>query len=42
MHTGGVNLMLADGSVRFASDNIDLGVWRNVGTRDGGETLGEW
>ena len=42
MHTGGVNLMLADGSVRFASDSIDVGVWRNVGTRDGGETLGEW
>ena len=42
MHTGGANVMLADGSVRFASDSIDLGVWRSVGTRGTGETIGEW
>ena len=42
MHTGGVNVMLADGSVRFASDSIDLNVWRSVGTRDTGEAIGEW
>ncbi|MFO0978737.1 MAG: DUF1559 domain-containing protein [Planctomycetaceae bacterium] len=42
MHTGGVNVMLADGSVRFASDNIDTGVWRAVGSRGDGETIGEW
>ncbi len=41
-HTGGVNVVLGDGSVRFASDNIDSGVWRGVGTRNGGEVLGEW
>jgi prepilin-type N-terminal cleavage/methylation domain-containing protein len=41
-HTGGVQLALADGSVRFASDNIDNGVWQAVGTRNGGETIGEW
>lgn len=42
MHTGGANVMMADGSVRFASDSTDLGVWRAVGSRDGGEVNGEF
>ena len=42
MHTGGVNACLADGSVRFVNENIDLGVWRAVGTRGGGEVVGEF
>jgi len=37
-HTGMVNTLLMDGSARSVSDNIDLGVWRAVGTRGGGET----
>ena len=37
-HTGIVNTLLMDGSARSVSDNIDLGVWRAVGTRSGGET----
>jgi prepilin-type N-terminal cleavage/methylation domain-containing protein/prepilin-type processing-associated H-X9-DG protein len=37
MHTGGVNTSMGDGSVRFVSDNIDLLIWRAVGTRDLGE-----
>ncbi|MEZ6062109.1 MAG: DUF1559 domain-containing protein [Planctomycetaceae bacterium] len=41
-HTGGVYVQLADGSVRFASDNIDLRVWRALGTRDGGEIIREF
>lgn len=41
-HTGGVQLLLCDGSVRFTTDNIDLQIWRAVGTRDGGEVLGEF
>jgi prepilin-type N-terminal cleavage/methylation domain-containing protein len=42
LHTGGVHAMNADGSVRFVSDSIDLNLWRNVGTRAGGEVAGEW
>lgn len=41
-HTGSVNVTLADGSVRSVSDSIDLGVWQAVGTRAGGEVVGEW
>lgn len=36
-HVGIVNVLLMDGSVRSVSDNIDLGVWRAVGTRAGKE-----
>lgn len=38
-HTGGVNASMGDGSVRFVSNNIDLTVWRALGTRDGGEVV---
>lgn len=36
-HPGGVNVLLADGSARFISDNVHLAVWRGLATRDGGE-----
>ncbi len=36
-HSGGVNVALADGSVRFATNSIDLAAWRGLGTRSGGE-----
>ncbi|MFW6170669.1 MAG: DUF1559 domain-containing protein [Planctomycetota bacterium] len=38
-HVGGVNAALADGSVHFVGDTIDLRVWRAVGTRHGGESV---
>ena len=38
-HPGGVNVTLADGSVRFFKSTINLGVWRAVGTRNGGEVI---
>lgn len=41
-HTGIVQVVLMDGSVRSISDNIDSGVWRKLGTRSGGEITGEF
>ena len=41
-HTGGAHIVLADGSVRFASDSVDLGVWRAVGTISNNEVAGEF
>ncbi|HEX6987323.1 MAG TPA: DUF1559 domain-containing protein, partial [Planctomycetaceae bacterium] len=41
-HTGGAHVTLADGSVRFVSENLDLGVWRALGSRDGREVVTEF
>ncbi len=41
-HTGGVNVSLGDGSVRFVRDGVDLTVWRAVGSRNGGEVTGDF
>ena len=38
-HPGGVNIFLADGSVRFAQDAIDLLVWQALATVEGGEPV---
>ncbi len=38
-HTGGVEIGLVDGSVRFLSQTIDLNVWRGLGSRAGGEVV---
>ncbi|QVL34268.1 DUF1559 domain-containing protein [Telmatocola sphagniphila] len=38
-HTGGVNAAMADGSVRFVANTIDLYSWRSMGTRSGGEVF---
>ncbi len=37
-HTGGVNLALIDGSVRFVPDQVDSEVWWAVGSRNDGRT----
>jgi prepilin-type N-terminal cleavage/methylation domain-containing protein/prepilin-type processing-associated H-X9-DG protein len=38
-HEGGVHVMMADGSVHFCSENVDLQVWRGIGTRRGKEAV---
>jgi prepilin-type processing-associated H-X9-DG protein len=38
-HPGGVQSALCDGSVRFFSDNIQLVIWRALGTSGGGEVI---
>jgi prepilin-type N-terminal cleavage/methylation domain-containing protein/prepilin-type processing-associated H-X9-DG protein len=38
-HPGGVNLAMADGSVRFMRENVTQPVFQAMGTRDGGESL---
>ena len=40
LHPGGVNVLMADGAVRFVTNGIQPDVWTALGTRDGGETLG--
>jgi len=35
LHTGGVNAIMADASGQFFSDDIELAVWRALGTRSG-------
>jgi prepilin-type N-terminal cleavage/methylation domain-containing protein/prepilin-type processing-associated H-X9-DG protein len=43
MHTGGLNVALADGSVRFVSGSISIPTWWAALTPGGGETLGsDW
>jgi prepilin-type N-terminal cleavage/methylation domain-containing protein len=41
-HTGGVNVILGDGSVRFVSDGITPGTWLNLGTRSGNEPASDF
>ena len=36
-HPGGVQIVLADASVRFVGETINTETWRALGTRDGGE-----
>ncbi len=36
-HTSGVNVCMADGSVRFISESINFPQWQALGTRSGGE-----
>lgn len=38
-HSGGVNTLWMDGSVRFVADGIALPTWRALGTRAGGEIV---
>lgn len=41
-HAGIVQALLMDGSVRSISNSINLAVWRGLGTRAGGEIVGDF
>jgi len=38
-HAGGVNVCLADGSVRFVKTTVNVAAWRALGSRNGGEVI---
>ena len=42
MHTGGAQLSLCDGSVRFVSENVDINTLRYLFARNDGQVLGEF
>lgn len=39
-HTGGVNVCLADGAVRFVTDAVSFATWHAVGTAAGDDSVG--
>ena len=41
-HNAGVNMLLADGSVRFVSNSVSQTIWTALATRGGGEFIGEF
>jgi prepilin-type N-terminal cleavage/methylation domain-containing protein/prepilin-type processing-associated H-X9-DG protein len=41
-HAGGVNVGMADGSVRFVADGINFATWQALGTRAGGEVVADY
>jgi prepilin-type N-terminal cleavage/methylation domain-containing protein/prepilin-type processing-associated H-X9-DG protein len=41
-HTGGAHFLMTDGSVRFISQNLDGLVYSALGSRNGGETVGDF
>jgi len=41
-HTGMVNALLMDGSVRSITSNIDLGTWQRLGDRSDGQVIGDF
>jgi prepilin-type N-terminal cleavage/methylation domain-containing protein/prepilin-type processing-associated H-X9-DG protein len=40
-HPGGVNVCMADGSVRFVADGINFTTWQAMGTRAGNEVVSD-
>ncbi len=41
-HTGGVNALFGDGSVRFIRNSISPAAWEAIGTKSGGEVPGDF
>ncbi len=42
VHTGGVQCLLGDGSVRFISESLDVRTWRNLGNMADGQVVGDF
>ena len=42
LHQGGAHFSMADASVQFVSENIDAGLYSALGTKAGGEVVGEF
>jgi prepilin-type N-terminal cleavage/methylation domain-containing protein/prepilin-type processing-associated H-X9-DG protein len=38
-HSGGVNVLMTDGSVRFIKDSVNMRTWMAIGTKAGNETV---
>jgi prepilin-type processing-associated H-X9-DG protein len=41
-HTGGVHVLMADGAVRFVSENIDYNTWQALCVRNDGAVVGDF
>ncbi|WP_020471896.1 DUF1559 domain-containing protein [Zavarzinella formosa] len=41
-HTNGVMTSLSDGSIRFVSNNVDINIWRALGTAGAGEAISSY
>jgi prepilin-type N-terminal cleavage/methylation domain-containing protein/prepilin-type processing-associated H-X9-DG protein len=41
-HSGGVNIALCDGTVRFVTNSVNLIVWQSLGTSKDQDTVGEF
>tara|TARA_R110002095_G_scaffold99188_5_gene87251 strand:+ start:1082 stop:2152 length:1071 start_codon:yes stop_codon:yes gene_type:complete len=42
MHVGGIHVLLADGAVRFVSDNVDFTTLTQLSSKDDGKVIGEF
>ena len=41
-HSGGVNVLRMDGSVKFTANSVPQATWQALGTRAGGEVVGDY
>ncbi len=41
-HSGGVQIVMGDGSAHFVSNTIDAATWQNLGDRADGNPLGKF
>jgi prepilin-type N-terminal cleavage/methylation domain-containing protein len=42
LHTGGCHFLIGDGTVRFISENIDTAIYRNLGSVNDGNPIGDF